>query len=134
MFSSTTTVRVRYAETDQMGVVYYGNYATFFEVGRVEALRVLGHTYKQMEEDGVMLPVLRLECKYIRSAVYDDLLTVRTEIREMPGTRITFHHEILNEKGELLTTGMVQLVFLDIKTRRPIQAPEGFKELFKPYF
>ncbi|MDX5404367.1 MAG: acyl-CoA thioesterase, partial [Bacteroidota bacterium] len=100
----------------------------------VEALRVLGHTYKQMEEDGVMLPVLRLECKYIRSAVYDDLLTVRTEIREMPGTRITFHHEILNEKGELLTTGMVQLVFLDIKTRRPIQAPEGFKELFKRYF
>lgn len=128
------STRVRYAETDQMGVVYYGNYPQFFEIGRVEALRSLGLTYKEMEARGIMLPVLKLEVKYIAPATYDDLIEIRTEIREMPSTRITFQHEIRNEEGKLLTLGMVQLVFVNIETKRPVQAPEYFTDLLKPYF
>ncbi len=123
MYVNLTSSRVRYAETDQMGYVYYGNYPQFFEIGRVEALRALGISYKKMEEDGIMLPVLKLEIKYVAPAKYDDLLQIKTEIREIPSTRITFHHEIFNEAGGLLTIGMVQLVFVDIKTKKPCKAP-----------
>ncbi|WP_421753707.1 acyl-CoA thioesterase [Croceimicrobium sp.] len=126
------STRVRYAETDQMGVVYYGNYSQYFEIGRVEALRSLGLTYKEMEKRGIMLPVLKLEVKYLAPATYDDLIEIRTEIREMPNTRITFHHEIRNEEGKLLTIGMVQLVFVDIESRKPVLAPEYFLDLIKP--
>ena len=134
MYVNQMSTRVRYAETDQMGVVYYGNYPQFFEIGRVEALRSLGLTYKEMEARGIMLPVLKLEVKYIAPATYDDLIEIRTEIREMPSTRITFQHEIRNEEGKLLTLGMVQLVFVNIETKRPVQAPEYFTDLLKPYF
>jgi len=128
------STRVRYAETDQMGVVYYGNYPQYFEIGRVEALRTLGLTYKEMENRGIMLPVLKLEIKYIAPATYDDLIEIKTEIRKIPGTRITFHHEIRNEEGKLLTIGEVQLVFVDIKTRKPVMAPQYFLDLFAEYF
>jgi len=132
MFVNLMSTRVRYAETDQMGVVYYGNYPQYFEIGRVEALRSLGLTYKEMEKRGIMLPVLKLEVKYLAPATYDDLIEIRTEIREMPNTRITFHHEIRNEEGKLLTIGFVQLVFVDIKTRKPVMAPDYFLDLIKP--
>lgn len=128
------STRVRYAETDQMGVVYYGNYPQFFEIGRVEALRSLGLTYKEIEARGIMLPVLKLEVKYLAPATYDDLIQIKTEIRSLPQTRITFHHEIRNEAGDLLTLGMVQLVFVDIKTRKPVMAPDYFLELIQPFF
>lgn len=134
MFFTENSIRVRYAETDQMAVVYHGNYAQYFEVSRVEALRSMGLSYKQMEMEGVSLPVLKFECKFIRPAKYDDLLSIKTEIREIPSTRITFHHEVFNEKKELLTLGMVQLVFVDIKTGRPRQAPENFNKLISPFF
>lgn len=126
MLKSKTQVRVRYAETDQMGVVYYGNYPQFFEIGRVEFLRDLGTTYRQMEDDGIMLPVLSLEIKYIKSAKYDDLLTIQTWIEEIPNTRITFFHEIFNEENQLLTKGKVQLVFVDKTKNRPTMAPDDF--------
>lgn len=134
MFFTENTIRVRYAETDQMAVVYHGNYAQYFEVSRVEALRSMGLSYKQMELEGVSLPVLKFETKFIRPAKYDDLLTIKTEIREIPTTRITFHHEVFNEKNELLTLGLVQLVFVDIKTGRPRKAPENFQKLLDPFF
>lgn len=134
MIRNETQIRVRYGETDQMGVVYYGNYAQYFEVGRVELLRSLGTSYRELEEAGTMLPVLELKLKYIRSAKYDDLLTLVTEIREWPETRITFHHEIYNEQGVLLNVGHVTLVFVDIARQRPLKMPQELAEYFLPHF
>jgi acyl-CoA thioester hydrolase len=125
MFSTETSLRVRYAETDQMSYVYYGNYPQYFEVARVEALRALGLSYKEMEEQGIMLPVLKLEIKYIAPAKYDDLLIIKTRIAELPKTRITFEHEIFNEAGDLLTIGKVELVFVNIESGKPIRAPHS---------
>lgn len=125
MYFSETSLRVRYAETDQMAYVYYGNYPQYFEVARVETLRALGLSYKKIEDDGVMLPVLKLEIKYVAPAKYDDLLKIKTRIGEMPKTRITFEHEIYNEEGNLLTLGKVELVFVNIKTGKPCRAPES---------
>ena len=135
MYISETTARVRYAETDQMGIVYYGNYAQYFEIGRVESIRQLGYSYKEMEEEGVMLPVVELHIKYLRSAVYDDLLTIRTTLRELTADhKITFHSEVLNEKGKLLTTGVVTLYFLDVKTRQKRTMPEKMRESLATFF
>ncbi|MEE1898836.1 thioesterase family protein [Flavobacterium rakeshii] len=117
------SVRVRYAETDQMAVVYHGNYAQYFEMGRVEWLRNLGLTYKFMEQNGVMLPVVSLLMNYKKPARYDDLLTVRTIFKKQESVKIEFDYEILNEAGELLTTGNSVLVFVDMKTGRPVTPP-----------
>lgn len=121
-------VRVRYAETDQMGVVYHGNYAQYFEMGRVEWLRNLGVSYKWMEENGVMLPVVSLSMNYKKPARYDDLLTVRTLFKSQTSVKIEFDYEIVNEKGELLTIGNSVLVFVDMKTGRPVLPPEYITE------
>ena len=118
------TVRVRYAETDQMGVVYHGNYAQYFEMGRVEWLRNLGLTYKFMEENGVMLPVVSLTMNYKKPARYDDMLTVRTIFKKQDSVKIEFDYEILNEEGELLTIGNSVLVFVNMQTGRPILPPD----------
>lgn len=122
-------VRVRYAETDQMGVVYHGNYAQYFEMGRVEWLRNLGVSYKWMEENGVMLPVVSLTMNYKRPARYDDELTVRTIFKSQKSVKIEFEYEIYNQSNELLTTGSSILVFVDVKTGRPILTPDYIKEL-----
>ena len=122
------SVRVRYAETDQMGVVYHGNYAQYFEMGRVEWLRNLGLTYKFMEQNGVMLPVVSLLMNYKKPARYDDLLTVRTIFKKQESVKIEFDYEILNEAGELLTTGNSVLVFVDMKTGRPVTPPDYVAE------
>ncbi len=116
-------VRVRYAETDQMGVVYHGNYAQYFEMGRVEWLRNMGVSYKWMEENGVMLPVVSLSMNYKKPARYDDLLTVKTILKSQTSVKIEFDYEIYNENKELLTTGYSMLVFVDMKTGRPILPP-----------
>lgn len=134
MFIHETSIRVRYAETDQMGVVYYGHYAQYFEVGRAEAIRSLGLTYREIEAAGILMPVVELQVRYIRPARYDDLLTLRTILKELPGTRILFHHEILNEEDQLLTTGQVQLAFLDKNTLRSIRAPELITRPFQARF
>lgn len=117
-------LRVRYGETDQMGVVYHGNYAQYFEVGRVEWLRNLGVSYKNMEETGVMLPVVSLTMNYKKPAKYDELITVRTIFKKLTSVKIEFDYELYNEQMELLTTGNSILVFVDIKTGRPTQAPK----------
>lgn len=134
MYQSQTTLRTRYAETDQMGVVYYGNYPQYFEVGRVEALRALDLSYKQMEDDGIMLPVLKLEIKYLKPALYDDELTIKTFIKQMPLSRIQFEHEIYNSTEELLTLGIVELVFVDQESRKPRRCPQTLKDRILPYF
>lgn len=117
-------LRVRYAETDQMGVVYHGNYAQYFEIGRVEWLRKMGLSYKQMEADGVMLPVISLSLKFKKSARYDDLIKVKTQLVKMPSATIEFDYEIVNEVGEILTTGNTSLVFIDILKNRPTRCPK----------
>lgn len=135
MFVAETNIRVRYAETDQMDVVYYGNYAQYFEVGRVESIRQLGFTYKDMEANGVMMPVVEFHCKYLRPAHYDDLLTIKTTLRELPADhRIEFHQEVYNEQKKLLTVGRVVLYFLDMKTRAKTSMPASLREALAPYF
>lgn len=123
--------RVRYAETDQMGVVYHGNYAQFFEMGRVEWLRNMGISYKFMEENGIMLPVVSLTMNYKKPARYDDLLTIKTIFKKLSSVKIEFDYEIMNESNELLTTGNSILVFVDMKTGRPVMPPQYILDLFK---
>lgn len=123
------SIRVRYAETDQMGVVYHGNYAQYFEMGRVEWLRNKGISYKELEESGVMLPVVSLNMNYKKPAYYDDELTVITKLTFLGDVKIEFAYEIINQKGELLTTAQTVLVFVDMKTKRPISVPEYLEKL-----
>ena len=135
MYESITKIRVRYAETDQMNVVYYGNYATYFEVARTESIRTLGLTYKDMEASGVMMPVVELHCKYLRSAHYDDLLEIKTIIKELPSDhRIEFFQEVYNEQGKLLTLGRVVLYFIDMKTKQKTNMPENLRNKLSPFF
>ena len=134
MFTHETNIRIRYAETDKMGYVYYGNYATFYEVARTEMLRSTGISYKELEEMGVMLPVTDLVCKYSHPARYDDLITIKTYIKEKPLIRIKFEYEIYNENGVLLNTGYSQLVFVDIAKNKPCRAPQIFQEKMEPFF
>jgi len=118
------SLRVRYAETDQMGVVYHGNYAQYFEMGRVEWLRNQGVSYKELEQSGVMLPVVSLSMNYKKPAYYDDELTVVTKLKFLGGVKIEFDYEILNQHGELLTTANSVLVFVDMNSKRPISVPK----------
>jgi acyl-CoA thioester hydrolase len=129
MLQAEIKIRVRYGETDRMGYVYYGNYAQYFEVARVEALRGLGITYKEMEDQGILLPVYTYSVKFIKPGYYDDLLTIRTRISKMEGARICFEFESFNQASELINTAEVVLVFFDKMSNRPCQAPLGFAEL-----
>lgn len=135
MYEHSTSVRVRYAETDQMGIVYYGNYAQYFEVGRVECIRALGFTYKGMEEMGVRMPVVHMDVRYLRPALYDDLITIRTALREMPEAHeIVFHQDVYNEANKLLTSGRVTLYFIDQATGKKTGMPSHLKTALLPYF
>jgi acyl-CoA thioester hydrolase, YbgC/YbaW family len=134
MYITETQVRVRYGESDRMGYAYYGNYPLYYEVGRTEMLRNLGLTYKDMEDNGIILPVINLQCNYLSAAFYDDLLTVKTYLKELPSVRIRFEYEIYNEKGEKLNYGETTLVFTNAKTRKPRRPPEYFMEKVKVYF
>lgn len=134
MFTSESQVRVRYGESDRMGYAYYGNYPLYYEVGRTEMLRQLGLTYKEMEDNGIILPVINLQCNYLAPAFYDDLLTVKTYLKELPAVRITFEYEVYNQKGEKLNYGETTLVFTDARTRKPKRAPQYFLDKVKGYF
>jgi acyl-CoA thioester hydrolase len=128
MHKNKTMIRVRYAETDQMGFVHHGNYAQYLEIGRLEWLRELGLSYKEMEEKGTMLPVYSLNLRFNKSAFYDDELTIETTIRNLPTARIEFYYEIFNPKGELITTADTTLIFVDMKSKRPIKCPQYILE------
>jgi acyl-CoA thioester hydrolase len=135
MFVSETNIRVRYAETDQMNVVYHGNYAQYFEVGRAESIRHLGFTYKDMEAMGIIMPIIELHAKFIRPAHYDDLLTVKTMLKELPSDhRIEFFQEVYNESGKLLTTGKVVLYFLSAATKEKVGMPDALRKKIEGYF
>lgn len=135
MYRNTTTVRVRYAETDQMGVVYYGNYAQYLEVGRVEAIRSLGCSYKQLEEQGIILPAGEMKIKYLRPAKYDEILHIITTIKELPiDSKIVFHSEIRNHNKQLLTIGEVTLYFLDLHSWEKTNMPTFLQKQLEPFF
>jgi acyl-CoA thioester hydrolase len=135
MYISETKMRVRYAETDQMNVVYHGNYAQYFEVGRVEAIRQLGFTYKDLESTGIIMPVVEWTAKFLRPARYDDLLTVRTTLNEWPvDHRIRFRQEVFNEEGKLLTVGDVLLYFLKSTNMEKTGMPKEMEDRLKPFF
>ena len=133
MLSAETKIRVRYAETDRMGYVYYGNYATYYEVGRVECLRKLGMSYRELEDSGIMLPVLDYKIRYYKPAFYDDLLTLVTHIKQKPGTRIHFHYEMFNENMVKLNEGETTLVFVQVATGKPVMAPDDFLLKLEPF-
>jgi acyl-CoA thioester hydrolase len=124
MRTNEISFRIRYSETDQMGVVYHGNYAQYLELARVEWLRSLGISYKTMEEGGIMLPVISLSINYIKPALYDDLITVKVILKKKPAVRIEFDYEITNEAGDLLATANTVLVFMDMKRKRPTKCPQ----------
>lgn len=134
MFSHQTTYRVRYADTDQMGFVYYGNYARLYEIGRVEALRSLGFQYRELEASGIWMPVYELQSRFIQAARYDDLLTIRTTIGQPPTARMRFEYAVKNEMGTLLNTGQTTLIFVRAVNQRPMAAPAELQEKLKPYF
>jgi len=135
MYTHEYQKRVRYGETDQMGYLYYGNYAQYYEIGRVEMLRSLGLSYRGMEENmKVMMPVVSLQMRFVRPALYDDLLTIRTSLRNLPDKFIVFHVELFNEEQKLVNGGQVKLCFVDRETKKTITAPSALLELLQPYF
>ena len=135
MFTFKTQIRIHYALTDQMGLVYHGHYAQFYEIGRTEALRSLGLTYKEIEATGVIMPVTEVHSKFIRPALYDDLITVVTTVKEMPvHHKIVFHSDIFNEDDQLLNTGEVSLYFMNAKTMKRCEMPGSIKERLIEFF
>ncbi len=123
LITSETQFKVRYSETDQMGIVHHGNYAQYLELARIDWLSRLGISYKSMEENGIMLPVFTLDLKFKKSAFFDDELTVKTSLRKIPTVKIIFDYEIFNSSLELLTTASTTLVFVNSETRKPIPCP-----------
>ena len=135
MYIATTHIRVRYGETDQMGYLYYGNYALYYEVGRAEAVRELGFTYRRLEEMGIVMPVVELNVQYYRPALYDDLITVKTILKELPdGSKIQFHSELYNEEGTFLNKGVTTLVFYDPKEKKTVNMPDMIRTRLAPFF
>ncbi|HDZ06286.1 hypothetical protein LCGC14_0148100 [marine sediment metagenome] len=131
MRTNEISFRIRYSETDQMGVVYHGNYAQYLELARVEWLRSLGISYKSMEEGGIMLPVISLSINFLKPALYDDLITVKVILNKKPAVRIEFDYEIKNEAGDLLATANTVLVFMDMKRKRPTKCPQVLLDKLK---
>ena len=130
MYQFSVKLRVRYAETDQMGYCYYGNYAQYYEVARVETLKSLGISYKKLEEKGVLLPVSDFSIKYIIPALYDQELTIRCTFRELSDYKIKFDYQTYNEESKLLNFGNTTLVFVDKQTKKPVNCPKAIKDLF----
>ena len=135
MFVTETQIRIHYALTDQMGVVYYGHYAQFYEIGRTEAIRQIGYTYKEIEALGIIMPVVDIHSRFLRPAKYDDLITIKTTVKEMPAHhKIIFHSEIYNEQDDLLNTGDVTLYFMQAKEMKRCEMPATLKEKLAGYF
>ncbi|MEO1715030.1 MAG: thioesterase family protein [Bacteroidota bacterium] len=135
MYSHEFQKRVRYGETDQMGYLYYGNYAQYYEIGRVEMIRSLDLTYKALEEEHrVMMPVMSMQMRFVRPARYDELVTIRTTLRKFPTKEIVFHMEILNERGKLINGGSVKLCFVDMETNKTVPTPEVLLAKLRPFF
>ena len=134
MFIHETSLRVKYAETDQRGIVYYGYYSQYYEVGRVEAIRSLGISYKEIESNGILMPVTKMNIKYVLPAKYDDLLKIVTIVKEKPDKRISFRTEIYNMNEELINFGEVTLVFLETETKKVVDIPSFLWDKMKVFF
>ncbi len=135
MYTSTTQIRVRYGETDQMGYLYYGNYALYYEVGRTDSIRQLGFTYKQIEALGILMPVVEMHTQYFRPALYDDLITVKTLLKKMPdGSKVEFYSELYNEQNTLLNKGVTTLVFYDPIKKEKTTIPDELRIILEPFF
>ncbi len=132
-YTSTTKYRILYADTDIMGVVYYGNYGRLFEMGRTEMIREMGMPYLELEKQGIVMPVFSVESKYRNVLKYDELVTIETTVKELPAVRMEFFHRILNESGSVAHEAKVVLVFLDRLTSRPVRAPETLVKLLENY-
>ena len=128
MKSHETSVKVRYAETDQMGVVHHSIYPQYLEIARLNWLDTLGISYKSMEEEGIMLPVFELNLKYHKPVTFDENIRIETRLREEPNVKIIFDYSLYNEQGNLVTTGYTVLVFMDAKTRKPVRCPNYMLE------
>ena len=126
-------IRVRYAETDKMGYCYYGNYASFLEIGRVESLRSLGISYKSLEDNGIMLPVSEFQIKYFSPAYYDDMLLIETKITAIEGVRIYFDYFIYNDNQKLIASAMTILVFIDAISKKPVPPPKELLSIIQSY-
>ncbi|MCU4166349.1 acyl-CoA thioesterase [Carboxylicivirga caseinilyticus] len=134
MLESISTIQVRYCETDQMGIVNNANYPIYYELGRTEWLKEIGMSYKQLEAEGIMMPVIDLYSKYYRPAHFEDTLTIKTLVKEMPTSKIRFDHTIHNQEGNLINEGYCQLAFMRADNRRPTRIPEILKNLLEKYF
>jgi acyl-CoA thioester hydrolase len=134
MYTYQHQVRVCYADTDQMGYVYYGNYARYYEIGRVEALRNLGFSYRELEDSGILMPVYDLQVRYLLPARYDDLLSIQVTVREIPKVKMGFHYEITDENRQVLNTGQTNLVFIRKHSMKPGPVPPRLTQLLAPYF
>jgi len=128
MICSVTNIRIRYSETDKMGYLHHANYLNYFEIGRAEMLRNIGMTYKKMEEEGILLPVLSVNINYNAPSYYDDVLTVKTYMKQKPGIKVFFEYEVYNENSVLICTGNSTLVFIDAVSRKPRRPPHYFME------
>lgn len=131
MIHTTTSIRVRYAETDPMKYVYYGQYATYFEVARVELFRTLGMSYDEIENRGTWLPVSEYSIKYLKPALYDEILEIHTFIKKIPGARIEFEYEIYNSSKQKITEAKTTLFFLDAKTNKVVKCPEFLMQIIE---
>tara|TARA_B100000674_G_C37757250_1_gene876206 strand:- start:408 stop:815 length:408 start_codon:yes stop_codon:yes gene_type:complete len=134
MLEDNINIRVRYADTDQMGFVYYGNYAKYYEIARVELFRNIGLTYKSLEEMGIGMPVIKMKTNFIMPAKYDEKLVIQIKIPELPKLKIIFFYEIFNEKNELINTGETVLTFINLLTRKPKRVPSIMKDKLSKYF
>lgn len=134
MIENETKIRIRYGETDRMGYAYYGNYATYFEVARVETLRKTGISYRQLEDDGIILPVLDYKIRFHKPAFYDDIIIIKTTISEIPKIRFNFNYKTFNQKGDLLNEAETTLVFVSKKTNKPILIPKDLKQMLEKSF
>ena len=134
MIKGDIKLRVRYSDTDQMGYVYYGRYASYYEVARVELFRNLGFSYKKLEEEGIGMPVIDMETKYLLPIKYDEEITIRTKIEKLPSSRIIFHYEILNQNNDLANTAKTTLTFINLLNKKPVRTPKELLDLIKNKF
>ena len=134
MYTTETKLQVQYYETDQMGVVHHSNYIRYYETARTDFIKSLGVSYRQLEESGTAMPIITVGCKYIQPAVYDEVLTVKTTLKELPTSRITFYYEVYNQAGKLINEGYTMLAFINQETQRPSRAPEILMERLRPLF
>lgn len=134
MLSNKIRIRVRYGEVDRMGYLHHGNYALYFEEGRTELIRKLGLTYREMEDQGILLPVREFHIHYYKPALYDDEITIRTSLIKYPSVRLEFDYQMINSQGEVLSEAKTTLVFVDAETRKPMRVPEFFEKLIHPFF